>query len=84
MTFLVLLNVPYDDWKIELVTNNLENAIDKIKTTHCNCIQVWANENMINEFFFSVRYDWDTEKEYQEHFQYEIEDFVYIIENINI
>lgn len=40
MNFIVLFDVPYDGWEITLVTNDIERAIDNIRNTKANCIQI--------------------------------------------
>ena len=52
-TYVIMFNVPYDDWEIILVTTNIGIAIDTIKENHrANYIEVWRNERLINSFDF--------------------------------
>ena len=52
-TYVIMFNVPYDDWEIILVTTNISIAIDTIKENHrANYIEVWRNERLINSFDF--------------------------------
>lgn len=52
-TYVIMFNVPYDDWEIVLVTTNVSIAIDTIKeNNHANYIEVWRNERLINSFNF--------------------------------
>lgn len=51
--YVVLYNVPYDDWEVMLVTTNVSMAIDTIKEIdHANYIEVWRNEKLVNSFGF--------------------------------
>lgn len=51
--YVVVYNVPDDDWEIVLTTTNVSVAIDMIKEDSCaNYIEVWRNERLVNSFDF--------------------------------
>jgi hypothetical protein len=83
MNYIVLFNVPYDAWEVMLVTNDIEKSIDKIRTTKANCIQIWDNENLIDDFNFTEECDWDSTNEYQKALSEDIFKFMELISKIN-
>jgi hypothetical protein len=81
MKFVVLFNVPYDAWEVMLVTNNLYKAIDEIKNTKANCIQIWENEKLINDYNFTEEWDYDSTYEYEKALSDDISRFIDNIKN---
>jgi hypothetical protein len=83
MNYIVLFNVPYDAWEVMLVTNDIEKSIDKIRTTKANCIQIWDNEKLIDDFNFTEKCDWNTTNEYEKALSEDIFKFIELINKIN-
>jgi hypothetical protein len=83
MNYIVLFNVPYDAWEVMLVTNDIEKSIDKIRTTKANCIQIWDNEKLIDDFNFTEKCDWNTTNEYEKALSEDIFKFMELINKIN-
>ncbi|WP_291566803.1 MULTISPECIES: hypothetical protein [unclassified Clostridium] len=84
MNFIVLCNVPHDGWEVLLVTDSIEKAIDKIKYTHANCIEIWEDGERIDDYSFSQRYDWDSEEQYKHELANDIHRFMELMNKINI
>ena len=64
MIYVVDFDVPYDEWHTIMVTQDIEKAINCLKTTEANSIKVWKNEEFIDDFNFSNRYAYKTDEEY--------------------
>lgn len=83
MNYVVLFNVPYDAWEVMLVTNDIEKAIDEIRNTKANCIQVWQNEKLINDYNFTEEWDYDSTYEYEQSLNDDIINFINAINKIH-
>lgn len=83
MNYIVLFNVPYDAWEVMLITTNIEKALDKLKTSKANCIQIWDNEKLVDDFNFTEEWDWDTTYEYEKSLSEDIFRFIGLINKIN-
>lgn len=69
------------------VTTDLDSAINMIKDSKANCIQIWSCEKLLNDFNFTKRCDWnlDEEEKYLECLSHQVNSLIeYIIKIKNM